>query len=194
MQLFLHSDSKLVVFHCQELMKGQRLMVLCINPPFLLKSAGGEYVDCSLDVQCPIWCDQELMEYLVLIRLFRLFHLVLVYLRLNAYVVGMMGVIAEMNGLWVGLDGPLFADIYGSFICSLAGCWPANSNSAEPDVFAGAEVALPCWSRCSGCCGVHLWDDVSGAVFLMEDEQPGSRSGILYCLVDEVGALVLCCC
>ncbi|GMH00794.1 hypothetical protein Nepgr_002633 [Nepenthes gracilis] len=35
-------------------MKGQRLMVLCINLPFLLKSAGGEYVDCSLDVQCPI--------------------------------------------------------------------------------------------------------------------------------------------
>ncbi|GMH20947.1 hypothetical protein Nepgr_022789 [Nepenthes gracilis] len=30
-QLLLHSDSMFVEFHCQELMKGQRLIVLCIN-------------------------------------------------------------------------------------------------------------------------------------------------------------------
>ncbi|GMH20954.1 hypothetical protein Nepgr_022796 [Nepenthes gracilis] len=49
----------------------------------------------------------------------------LVYLRLNAYAVVVMGSIAEMEGFWVGLDGPLSTDIFGSFICSLAGYWPA---------------------------------------------------------------------
>ncbi|GMH20953.1 hypothetical protein Nepgr_022795 [Nepenthes gracilis] len=34
----------------------------------------------------------------------------LVYLRLNAYAVVVMGSIAEMDGYWVGLDGPLSTD------------------------------------------------------------------------------------
>ncbi|GMH28245.1 hypothetical protein Nepgr_030088 [Nepenthes gracilis] len=34
----------------------------------------------------------------------------LVYLRLNAYAAVVMGSIAEMDGYWVGVDGPLSAD------------------------------------------------------------------------------------
>ncbi|GMH20958.1 hypothetical protein Nepgr_022800 [Nepenthes gracilis] len=35
----------------------------------------------------------------------------LIYLQLNAYAAVVMGSIAEMDGFWVGLDGPLSADI-----------------------------------------------------------------------------------
>ncbi|GMH04846.1 hypothetical protein Nepgr_006686 [Nepenthes gracilis] len=48
----------------------------------------------------------------------------LVCLGLNVYVAVEMGSNAEMVGFWVGLDGPLSADISGSFVCSLAGYRP----------------------------------------------------------------------
>ncbi|GMH04845.1 hypothetical protein Nepgr_006685 [Nepenthes gracilis] len=107
--MFLHSDSMVVALHCQELMKGD-----------------------------PYWCDQELMEYMVLIRLVSGLHPALLMLDC-IYLFSGLHQQAVIAGLLIVLKwhSPAGADVLAAVACILEFyCW-----SVDP----GFEGAVSTW-------------------------------------------------